>query len=74
MVVLGLGVSVLDGVGSAQTGVGLDITVEMEPGQQFAPGWILSAPRFSSNLTYPLVIDDRGRAAQPAQALRGVQL
>lgn len=44
----------------AQTGTGLDITVEMEPGQQFSPGWILAAPRFSSNLTYPLVIDENG--------------
>ena len=62
LVVLGLGASCWMGELSAQIGVGLDITVEMEPGQQFAPGWILSAPRFSSNLTYPLVIDEAGVA------------
>ena len=46
----------------ANGGIGLDITVEMEPGQQFAPGWILSAPRFNANLTYPIIIDEAGVA------------
>lgn len=44
-------------------GQGLDLlglNVELEPGQQFSPGWILAAPRFTSNLTYPFLIDEEG--------------
>ena len=44
----------------AQTGNNLDVQVVMEPGQEFAPGWILASPRFSSNLTYPIIVDDQG--------------
>ena len=62
LLVLMLGFPCFFGGLLAQTGAGLDITVEMETGQQFAPGWILSAPRFSSNLTYPLEIDEDGIA------------
>lgn len=45
---------------AAQQENSLDIIVEFETDQTFAPGWILSAPRFSSNLTYPMVIDATG--------------
>ena len=38
--------------------IGLDVV--MEPGQSFAPGWILASPRYSSNLTYSLIIDSDG--------------
>ena len=38
----------------------LDITIEFESDETFAPGWILAAPRYSSNLTYPLIIDATG--------------
>lgn len=44
----------------AQTNDGLDVQVIMEPGQEFGPGWILASPRFSSNLTYPIIVDDQG--------------
>ena len=44
----------------AQQENSLDIIVEFETDQTFSPGWILSAPRFSSNLTYPMVIDATG--------------
>ena len=45
---------------SAQQEVNLDITVEFESDAPFSPGWILAAPRYSSNLTYPLIIDAAG--------------
>ena len=44
----------------AQNTASLDIDVLLEPGQQFEAGWIITSPRFSSNLTYPMVFDDLG--------------
>jgi len=44
----------------AQTSTALSVEVVLEPGQTFSDGWILASPRFSSNLTYPLVVDDQG--------------
>ena len=38
----------------------LGLNVELEPGQQFSPGWILAAPRFTSNLTFPFLVDEEG--------------
>lgn len=44
--------------------IGLDVV--MEPGQSFAPGWILASPRYSGNLTYSLIIDSDGGVAHNA--------
>ena len=44
----------------AQSDDALDITVEFESGQQFSPGWIIGNPRFDSNLSYAVVIDEAG--------------
>lgn len=48
------------GHAQGQTDQALDITVEFASDQDFSPGWILAAPRFNSNLTYPVVIDQEG--------------
>lgn len=45
---------------AAQTTNGLELEVVMEPGQEFGSGWILASPRFSSNLTYPIIVDAQG--------------
>ena len=44
----------------AQNTSPLDIDVVLEPGHLFEEGWIITSPRFSSNLTYPMVIDPMG--------------
>ena len=38
----------------------VDLQVVLEPGETFSEGWILASPRFSSNLTYPIVLDHLG--------------
>ena len=43
-----------------QTSSGLDINVVVEPGSALGEGWIIAAPRYSSNLTYPMVVDANG--------------
>lgn len=43
-----------------QTGDALNIEVTLEQGQTFGEGWILASPRFSSNLTYPILVDEMG--------------
>jgi|GEM_PF-384301 hypothetical protein len=49
-------------VAHAQNTNSVELQVELEPGNTFAEGWIIAAPRFSSNLTYPIVLDHLGNA------------
>jgi len=44
----------------AQDNQALSMEILLEPGAQFSPGEILASPRFSSNLTYPIVVDSDG--------------
>lgn len=44
----------------AQSEESLDVVVELEPGMEFSPGWILSTPRFNANLTYAIIADELG--------------
>ena len=53
-------VGALSKVAFAQTSTALSVEVVLEPGQTFSEGWILASPRFSSNLTYPIVVNDQG--------------
>lgn len=38
----------------------LAMEVLMEEGQSFAPGWIITVPRYSSNLSYPVIVGPSG--------------
>ena len=44
----------------AQQSTALSVEVLLEPGEQFSEGQIIAAPRFSSNETYPIVVDANG--------------
>ena len=46
--------------GWAQENTGLSLEVIFEPGAQFSSGHILASPRFTSNETYPIVVDADG--------------
>lgn len=46
----------------SQTSTGLALEVVLEPGASFADGYIIAAPRFNSNLTYPIILDETGAA------------
>jgi len=46
-----------------QEGVGIELEIVMEPNQEFAPGWILTSPRFSGNLSYPVIVGSSGEVA-----------
>lgn len=38
----------------------LSVETLLTPGETLSGGWIISSPRFSSNLTYPTVVDSNG--------------
>lgn len=44
----------------AQQSTSLSLEVLLEPGEQFSEGQIIASPRFSSNETYPIVVDSDG--------------
>ncbi len=48
----------------AQTSTGIDLDVLFEPGMgdAFSDGYIIAAPRFSSNLTFPIIVASSGEA------------
>lgn len=50
----------LCGAGPIQAQNALDVQVLLEDDGEFSPGWIIAAPRFSSNLTYPIVVSAEG--------------
>lgn len=52
--------SVFPRVAQAQSQESVDLEVVLEQGETFAQGWIIASPRFSSNLTYPIVVDPSG--------------
>ena len=50
----------LPGAFLAQQSTSLSLEVLLEPGEQFSGGQIIASPRFSSNETYPIVVDADG--------------
>jgi len=61
MAVAMLGLCGTPGLLQAQNSTSLELEVVFEGDSTFEEGWIIASPRFSSNLTYPIVVDHFGQ-------------